>query len=83
MKVLISLPVHECRRVIDDQIRNITQCFEDPTIMLHLSASYTESTDFSAFPNAIVNPVSSAPLVLWVRLLDVERLGEIEEQSGF
>jgi hypothetical protein len=56
MRVLISIPVHECRRVIEDQLRNLTYFFEDSVIVLHVSQSYKESLDFSAFPNVVVNP---------------------------
>ena len=56
MKTIVSLPVHECRRVIEDQLRNLSYFFEDVTIILHLSQSYKENTDFSMFHNVHVNP---------------------------
>ncbi len=56
MKILISLPVHECRRTIEDQIRNIQYFIDNPIILLHICPNYKESTDFSMFKNVFVNP---------------------------
>lgn len=56
VRLLISLPVHECRRVIEDQLRNLAFFLNDPVVVLHLSQSYRDDVDFSAFPNVVVNP---------------------------
>ena len=62
MKIVVSIPVHERKDVIVDQIRNIQFYIETPIIILHVSKQFyeAENGDFSELEkkkNVFINPV--------------------------
>jgi hypothetical protein len=55
-RLLVSIPVHERRAVVLDQVRNYRRLLPSATVVLHLSQSFAEDADFSQEPNVVVNP---------------------------
>lgn len=62
MKVVISIPVHEKKDVIADQIKNIQFYLEDPIILLHISKQFYEEEEgnfgeLNCWRNVYINPL--------------------------
>lgn len=62
MKIVLSIPVHEKKEVIKDQISNILFYIEQPIIVLHVSADFYEKErgcfhEICGMENVYINPM--------------------------
>ncbi len=62
MRIVVSIPVHEKKEVIKDQVRNIQFYIENPIIVLHVSEGFQKSEkghfeDLQEMKDVYINPV--------------------------